>query len=149
MILARLVPMVSAAWTNFRSFTEMAWPRTRRVYHGHQDNEMASTALFRLLPMRATMAMASSRGGKLRNTSVIRMITLSTQPPKLPAMAPRGTPMSRDRPTAASAAVRDTRAPYSTRLNRSRPSSSVPIQCAALGGWSFSAIWAASVKSSG
>ena len=93
------------------------------------------------------MAMASSRGGKLRNTSVRRMMTLSTQPPMLPATAPRGTPISRLRPTAPRAERSDTRAPKTTRLKMSRPSSSVPIQCSALGGWSLFSIWLASAIS--
>ena len=37
MIFIRPVPMVSAAWTNLRSLTEMACPRMSRVYQGHQD----------------------------------------------------------------------------------------------------------------
>ena len=72
---------------------------------------MAMMALVRPGPSSVTSAMASSSGGKDRNTSVIRMITLSTHPPKVPAMAPKGMPITRATPTAISAVEMDTRAP--------------------------------------
>ena len=45
------------------------------------------------LPSTVTMAMASSRAGKARNTSITRMIRVSTPRPKKPAMSPSSVPM--------------------------------------------------------
>ena len=53
----------------------------------------ANMVLNRLEPMTALMIMARIRDGNDRIISEIRIITLSTQPPKLPATAPRGMPL--------------------------------------------------------
>ena len=62
--------------------TEAASPRTRRVYHGHQVTAIAMV-MFDTLGV-STNAIASERSsaGNARNTSVTRMITWSTGPPK-------------------------------------------------------------------
>jgi hypothetical protein len=61
------------------------------------------------------------------------MITLSTQPPKNPAMPPRTAPMIMAATIRITARGSVIRAPNRTRENTSRPSSSVPNQCAAEG----------------
>ena len=109
MILALLVPMVSAACTNLRSLMETACPRTRRVYQGHQETTMAIMAFVRPEPSSATKAIARSSGGNDRKISVIRIMTLSIHPPNTPAMAPSGIPISRATPTATRAVEMDTR----------------------------------------
>jgi hypothetical protein len=45
------------------------------------------------------MTMARSRLGKLRTTSITRMITLSVRPPAYPAIAPSTAPMTIAKPT--------------------------------------------------
>ena len=67
------------------------------------------------------------------------MITLSTQPPKYPEIAPTVTPISRDTATAMKPTVREMYEPFSIREKTSRPRLSVPSQCAAPGGLSLRA----------
>ena len=62
------------------------------------------------------------------------MITLSTQPPKNPAIPPSTAPMIMAATIRITASGSVIRAPYSTREKTSRPSSSVPNQFAADGG---------------
>src|SRR6266513_2965704 len=82
------------------------------------------------------MAIARTRRGKARKTSVVRMTASSGQPPKYPASSPtpRLIAMARTRiPT-----LSEMRAPATIRLRRSRPRSSVPSGWRADGNWSFS-----------
>ena len=68
--------------------------------------------------------------GKANTRSATRISTLSTQPPKKPATPPTIAPIpmaAMIRMTASGSVIR---APNSTRENTSRPSSSVPNQCA-------------------
>ena len=79
------------------------------------------------------MASARMMPGKANTRSASRMITLSTQPPKNPAMPPRTAPMIMAATIRITASGSVIRAPYSTREKTSRPSSSVPNQFAADG----------------
>jgi hypothetical protein len=68
---------------------------------------------------------------------------VSDTPPKNPASAPRSTPMTSEMKVAMKPMRSDTRAPYTTRLNTSRPMSSVPNQWSADGGlrnWSVRSV---------
>ena len=62
--------------------------RTTRAYTGMVTVVMARMALNSPGPRTLTMAMASSRAGKARSTSITRMMPLSTHPPKKPASKP-------------------------------------------------------------
>ena len=75
-------PIVRATLTKGRWRSETAMPRTRRVYQGHQVTTMAMPTLRRLAPRKATRAIVRIRLGKARKTSVTRMTTSSTMPPK-------------------------------------------------------------------
>ena len=72
------------------------------------------------------MTIASSSGGKDWKTSVTRMRASSSQPPRYPAMAPSGTPMSAAIATTHRETTSAGRTPMITRLRTSRPSMSVP-----------------------
>ncbi len=68
--------------------------------------------------------------GNAKNRSATRISALSTQPPRNPAAAPITAPMIIERMTSSTDSGSVTRAPDSTRDSTSRPSSSVPNQCA-------------------
>jgi hypothetical protein len=68
----------------------------------------------------------------------------SHQPPKKPAASPSGMPMTKDSATAETAMPRSSRVATTTREKMSRPSASVPNQCAAEGGCSATALLLAS-----
>jgi hypothetical protein len=79
--------------------------------------------------------------GKAKTTSVIRIRTSSTQPPKKPATRPTTVPIKAvtvmsNRPTGT-----DSLAPYRTREVTSRPAGSVPSQCADEGPSRGTALW--------
>src|SRR5215469_907014 len=83
--------------------------------------------------MTPTSAIANTRSGKARKTSMERAITASTQPPKYPEMMPMTTPMDTASAVARNAMSRDTRAPLTTRARMSRPlTGSTPSGCAKL-----------------
>ena len=75
--------------------------------------------------------------GKHIMISVIRMITLSTTPPYRPAMEPSSTPMTSLNMVAKIPTLIDTRPPQARRVRISRPSSSVPSRCCAVGALSI------------
>ena len=100
-------------------------------------------------PSAPTIAMARMSPGTDRNTSVTRMMTSCTQPPTYPAIMPSGTPMSIATPVTMSAIWRVTRAPTTTRVKMSLPTSSVPNQCTESGGWSLRSMCTAPAASSG
>ena len=70
--------------------------------------------------------MASSRAGIDSTTSTIRMMAISTQPRKYPAITPSAVPSTNDTQTEVKATSSETRDPWMMRLRMSRPSSSVP-----------------------
>ena len=59
----------------------------------------------------ATTVISRMKIGKARNTSVMRMITLSTQPPKKPATSPTSAPSTTVISVATRLTSSDTRAP--------------------------------------
>ena len=84
-------------------------------------------------PMMATIAMASRMLGNANMTSQTRMMNESMRPPKKPAMRPRTTPPAVPRMDAVSAVPSESCVPAMMREKTSRPNSSVPQMCAALG----------------
>ena len=64
----------------------------------------------RLGPSTAVTTMARTMAGKAKTMSTVRMITLSTQPPKNPEIAPSRLPMVTASATSATASGSDTRA---------------------------------------
>jgi hypothetical protein len=71
---------------------------------------------FSLRPNTDAMATARTMYGMARNTSMIRVISVSLQPRKNPAMAPRITPITSNSTVARMPIFSDTRAPYTTRV---------------------------------
>ncbi len=90
----------------------------------------AITAFRSCGPSAAAIASARMMPGKAKTRSARRMITLSTQPPKKPAIPPSTAPMIMAAMTRMTASGSVIRAPNRTREKTSRPSSSVPNQCA-------------------
>src|SRR5262249_129667 len=74
------------------------------------------------------------RAGKQSAASTNRETAASHRPPMYPASAPRGRPTSAETAAVASPTTSETRAPWASRAATSRPSPSVPIQCAVDGG---------------
>src|SRR4051794_9668431 len=85
-------------------------------------------------PRIATTASASSNTGNANITSITRMNTVSTQPPRYPATTPTVTPTTTANATLTTATRIDAWMATKTREATSRPSSSVPNQCPPLGG---------------
>jgi hypothetical protein len=108
-------------------------PRATRTKIGMAEMPMAIMALTSAGPRNAARAMANIRNGQASIASVRRLITASVRPPTKPATMPTGTPSSTATATLITPAIRLARAPNTTRANTSRPFSSVPNQCAALG----------------
>ena len=69
-----------------------------------------------------------------RKMSVIRISSTSTQPPKNPETTPTVPPMTIATKAAAKPTSSETREPKTSSENMSTPPSSVPSQCALLGG---------------
>ena len=101
-------------------------PADSRAYDGQETTITANTALRSSGPSAAATAMARMIPGNANTRSAIRMMTESTKPAKKPAMAPRVEPIIIATATRSAAKGSERRAPYRTRLNTSRPSSSVP-----------------------
>ena len=95
---------------------------------------IAIIALVRLGPRKAARAIARIRNGQARKASITREIAASIQPPRKPAARPIGTPSSSEIETETTPASIEACVPQTTRENTSRPISSVPNQCSALGG---------------
>src|SRR5208282_5190609 len=100
---------------------------------GVADTPIAIIALVRLGPRNAASAMARIRNGQASMASVMREISASAQPPAYPANKPMGTPNASEIDTDTTPARSEARVPQTTRESTSRPISSVPNQCAALG----------------
>ena len=83
-------------------------------------------------PSAATSEMASRMSGKAIMASITRETILSAERKK-PATRPSAMPSTLDSTTTEKPTVSDSRPPWITRLNTSRPKSSVPNQCAAPG----------------
>ena len=80
-------------------------------------------------PSTPAIATASSTAGKAKNTSRVRMITMSTLPPKKPATSPKSTLMRLATVTGSSAMMMETWPPQMSRLRMSRPCPSRPSRC--------------------
>src|SRR5271154_7318816 len=100
---------------------------------GVADTPIAIMALLRLGPKNAASAIARIRNGQASMASVMREISASTQPPTYPASKPIGMPHASEIDTDTIPARSDALVPHTTRESTSRPISSVPNQCAALG----------------
>src|SRR3982074_1487144 len=66
-------------------------------------------------------AMANSSSGKARNTFIIQLMTVSTQPPKYPATTPMMVPMTTEITVAVKEISSEYSEPTSTRESMSRP----------------------------
>ncbi len=102
---------------------------------------MASITLSEPVPSTVTASRASRIGGSESSTSARRIRIWSAQRPPSAAARPSRVPPVMANAVAPRPSSRDGRAPCRTRANRSRPSWSVPNQCAAPGGVSASAGW--------
>ena len=89
---------------------------------------IASIALNRLGPNAAASAMVNTSDGIDSIMSIRRIISASLRPPSTPERQPSSEPLIPAINTTASPAATDCWLPISTRLNRSRPTSSVPNQ---------------------
>src|SRR5690349_21083100 len=101
--------------------------------------ESASTTFTRLGPSTATRAIASRMPGNAISTSITRLITSSTGPPKYPASDPNNIPSVDETETTEMPTSSEIRAPCRSRARMSRPSSSSPSGCARLGASSLRA----------
>ena len=90
-------------------------------------------------PIAADSASAITRAGIASRMSTMRPITASVVPPRYPATLPMAMPSDEPISTIPSPTPSDARAPWINRERMSRPTSSVPAQCAALGGCSRAA----------
>ena len=98
-----------------------------------------------MVPKPSTMMMVSdsSSEGTASSTSTRRISASSVRPPVAPASRPISVPTARPTPTATKAPDSECTAPCTTRAHRSRPSASVPSQCAAPGASSCWPAWPA------
>src|SRR5579885_1326798 len=90
-------------------------------------------------PNRATTSRTRKNRGIDWNSSVIRMSTSSTHPPRYPATTPMATPMTAVMAVTPRTTTIDVRAPWITAPNMSRPRLSVPMRWARDGACSGSA----------
>ncbi len=97
-----------------------------------------------VLPSAATIPIASTNSGKAMMVSEMRETMRSVQPPKKPAATPASPPIRNTSTTEATAMKKSSRVATITRLKMSRPSWSVPNQCAADGPFSAIAVLLAS-----
>ena len=97
-----------------------------------------------VLPSAATMPIASTNSGNAMMVSAMRLTMRSVQPPKKPAATPASPPIRNTSATENTAMMKSSRVAETTRLNTSRPSWSVPNQCAREGGLSDIAVLLAS-----
>ena len=80
------------------------------------------------------IAIANNKNGKDENTWMIKEITASTFPPKYPAHTPIVYPITVAIICETTPTLKEIRQPYTILEKISRPKSSVPNQCWALGG---------------
>ena len=75
-------PAALAARTYSCSFATSISPRTMRAYDTHPTNAIAMYMLRVPAPSTKTRAITSTKNGNATKTSTIRMITVSSQPPR-------------------------------------------------------------------
>src|SRR5215831_3490691 len=107
-------------------------PLTTRATRGAYTMPIATITFAVLGPSDAISAIARMMAGNAMRPSITRMTTLSSAR-KWPATTPAPTPRTNESTTTQIPTRSDSRAPYTTRLSTSRPTSSVPNQCVAPG----------------
>ncbi len=120
--------------TNGNPITSSTAPRTTRANAGAITMPIAIIAFRRFGPSSPAITIASTSPGSANMRSTKRIRTLSSQPPKKPASRPSVTPSTKAMLTEITPTCSDTWAPWMMRASVSRPSSSVPIGWAQLGG---------------
>src|SRR5437867_1957569 len=125
-------PSARAASTYIVSRITSTEPRTMRATRGAYTIPMATMTLATLGPSEAISAMARMMAGKAMSPSITRITGLSSRR-QYPAASPQTSPTAKASSTTAAPTSSESRAPYTTRLHTSRPTSSVPNQCAAPG----------------
>lgn len=128
-ILALLAPSARAASTNSCSRKDRNWPLTILASPGHEVSPITSIMLKILLSTIDTIVISKKKVGNDMTISVNRMRILSIAPPKYPANAPITVPSNTATPAATNPTDKLIRLPHITRLKRSLPMLSVPIQC--------------------
>src|SRR5882757_2024115 len=111
MIRRWLAPTERAASTNSRSLIDSTCPRTMRPTDAHEKKAITATEIVKLGPSSETSAIAKTRYGRERTTSMNRDNTLSTGPQKYPAVRPTTTPTTTARPEATKPTSSDILAP--------------------------------------
>ena len=133
MIRRSLAPSDRAASTNSFSRRESVWPRMIRPTTAQLKKAITAIDTIRLGPTIDTSAIANSRRGNERITSMKRESAVSTTVPKYPATMPTIPPTMTARPLATTPAISEIRVPYATRTRTSRPRSSAPNRNVRLG----------------
>ena len=133
------MPMVWAASMYCCRRTSWVAARASRENPGMKMMPIAVMALRMLVPSTAISTIARRMAGNENSNSMKRMRTMSTGPPKYPAAMPITPPPINPTDTATAATFTEMRAAWITRDRTSRPNSSVPNQCARLGGCSLMA----------
>ena len=106
-----LTPARRAASKCGRTTTALVSPRITRAYQGHHTIVTAIRVLMRLGPRATATAIAITGPGSARPASVIRISTVSTQPPRIPATSPTIRPKIAPTPTTARAENHEVRVP--------------------------------------
>src|SRR5213596_1240267 len=120
-------PSARAASTYIVSRITSTEPRTMRATRGAYTIPMATMTLATLGPSEAISAMARMMAGKAMSPSITRITGLSSRR-QYPAASPKTSPTAKASSTTAAPTRSDSRAPYTTRLHTSRPTSSVPTR---------------------
>ena len=159
--------MTRARSTNGRSLSESVWARMILAVEAQLVIPTTMTITKRVvrtpkktLPEPITSAMigarmsASTKVGRTRKKSVIRIRTPSVRPPTNPPTTPMTPPRMIVITVASSPMTIEIRVPCTVRLSMSRPISSVPSKWAALGGSrrppvAVTAVWSGPTRRSG
>src|SRR5471032_7170 len=121
-------PRLRAAITKSLCTSERNSARTRRVMVGQEVTPIASEmTVMEGCPI-DTITMTNRNDGVVWNSSVTRMRTSSTQPPKYPASAPTSVPITTPISAAVTPMASDARLPWASSASTSRPRESVPSQ---------------------
>jgi hypothetical protein len=107
----------------------MSWPRMRRAYPGAVESPTAIVAVTGPGPAMTMTRRASRRPGNAKSTSSTRPTVKSAIRPPTAATVASPAPRTSPMPVAATPMRSEVPAPWTTRLQTSRPDSSVPNQC--------------------
>src|SRR5262249_20212256 len=127
-------PMALGGRMESISLTVRAWERRTRAVLGMKAMLRAMTTLLRDAPKAAMIAIARIRAGKAIMVSIILWMMRSVLPPKWTLVTPTTMPMVAPIKALRSPAYSDTLAPYTSRLNTSRPTWSPPSHSSDPGG---------------